>query len=92
MYFTAAIALLAFAYVQPEGTGFASMGTLVSYVAIGAIALVFALLSRKQMMPYINLEALVQKASETPLSAAVVVLAVCHLMASLVGLFGGQIR
>lgn len=93
LLFTVALALIAFVSVQPSDVdGVATVASLVSYVAIGVIALAFALLARKQLMPYVKLEEFIRRAAETPLSSAIVVLAICHLMTSLIGLFGGQIR
>ena len=87
------LACFGFVVVQPDtDTGIPMFLVLASQVGVATVALLFALVARKILLPYIKVEQLIQKAQEHPIGAGLVVFGVLHLMTSLVSLFGAQVR
>ena len=92
MILEALASLFGFTVVQPTGVSWESTAALLPSVAIATVATLFAHIVRKQMFPYLKLEELIAKAMENPIGAGAVFLGVCHVLASLLALFGSQLR
>lgn len=92
MILAAAASISGFTVVQPAGVSWESVAALLPSVAIATVATLFAHIVRKQMFPYLKLEELITKAMENPIGAGAIFLGVCHVLASLLSLFGSQLR
>lgn len=60
--------------------------------ATPVLAVSFALITRKALLDYLDVESLYRKAKETATGAGLVFLGVCILMFGLLGLFGNQVN
>ena len=89
---TLAVTAVGYILLQPDDTGAYTYPVIFSSVGIATIALIFTHIARKQLMPYVKLEELLELAKNGSIPAAIIFLAVAHFMTSLVGLFGGQVR
>lgn len=68
------------------------MLSILAKFATPVLAVTFALIARKALLDYTDMEAIYHKAKETATGAGLVFLGVCVLMFGLLGLFGNQVN
>lgn len=82
--------VLLYLYLTDPSNG-AILPAFLGQLATPILAVWFALVMRKVLLDYVNLEELLRKAKETSVGSGISFLGVCIVMYALLGLFGGQL-
>ncbi len=85
------LGVLAYLYFTDPNNG-ALLPAFMGQLATPILAVWFALVMRKVVMDYVNVEELYNKLKETSVGSGIGFLGVCLVMFALLGLFGGQVR
>lgn len=82
--------VLAYLYFTDPNNG-ALLPAFIGQLATPVIAVWFALIMRKVLLDYVNVEELIRKAKETSVGSGIAFLGTCIIMYALLGLFGSQL-